>query len=106
LTILALIKSNEEQRTLVSTTDTKVVCQGQQGIYFTFTFSELRTVEQLIHIEFDTDPEMWLIRGGYPQDKTYSGNTVGMSIYLAIGTTVTDNVNGTTLRARACAVGF
>jgi hypothetical protein len=106
LTILATIKSNEEQRTLVSTTDVKVVGQGQQGLYFSFIFPELKTVEQLIHVEFETDPEMWIIRGGQPQDKDYSGNVVGMSIYLAVGTTVTDNVNGTTLTAKAVAIGF
>lgn len=106
MTILALIKSNEEQRLLVRATDTKVVGQGQQGLYFQFTFPELRTVEQLIHIEFDTDPEMWIVRGGHPQDKAYAANVVGVSIYLAVGTTVTDAVNGTTLKATAVATGF
>jgi hypothetical protein len=104
--ILALIKSNEEQRTIVKTTQTKVVPQGQQGLYFLFTFPELRTVEQLLHVEFDTDPEKWIISAGWIQDKTYDGNTVGMSIYMAIGMTVTDQVNGTTLQATAVALGI
>lgn len=47
--ILALIKSNEEQRTVVRSTDTRVVCQGQQGIYFIFTFPELKTVTDCVN---------------------------------------------------------
>jgi hypothetical protein len=65
MAILALIRSNEEQRTVAKTTSVKVVPQGQQGLYFLFTFPELRTVEQLLHVEFDTDPEKWIISAGW-----------------------------------------
>jgi len=113
MTIIALIKSNEEQRTVAKATDVRVVCQGQQGLYITFTFTELRKIEQVLHVEFDTNPEMWILRSGWIQDKKYGvagglagDNVVGMSIYLAIGTTVTDCVNGTTLTSQCVAIGF
>ena len=113
MTILALIKSNEEERTLAKATDVKVVGQGQQGLWFTFTFAELRKVEQVIHVEFDTDPEMWIVRSGWVQDKKYgetdgmlADNIVGISIYLAVGTTVLDDINGTTLTAECVALGW
>ena len=113
MTILALIKSNEEQRTIAKATETRVVGKGQQGLWLTFTFTELRKVEQVLHVEFETDPNMFIIRSGWIQDKKYgvqggfaADNIVGLSIYLAVGTTITDLVNGTTLRSECVVIGF
>lgn len=113
MTIVALLKSNEEQRSIVKSTSVQVVGQGQQGLWITFTFPELRVVEEVLQVEFDTNPEMWLVRSGWIQDKKYGladglagDNVVGLSLHLAVGTTVTDNVNGTTLTGTCLAIGF
>lgn len=112
MTILALLKSNEEQRTIAEATTTEVLGEGWHGLWITVTFPELRTVERILQVEFDTDPEMWLLFSGWIQDKAYgesdglaADNIVGMSIYLAIGSTVTAT-HGTSLTTRCIVLGF
>lgn len=91
MTIIATL--HRDGRTIVKSTVTQVIPGGAQGLYLTFTFSELRTVEQLLHLEITT----W-VQSHNPQDKTYSKNTVGLSLYL-------DAAAGTTLTAEAVAIG-
>lgn len=98
MTVIALIKSNEEQRTIAKATDVRVISAQAQGLYLIFTFPELRKVEQVLHVEVETNPESWC-QSHNPQDKTYLGNTVGMSLYL-------DNAAGTTLTTECVVIGF
>lgn len=98
MTLIALIKSNEEQRTIAKATVTRLISGQAQGLYLVFTFPELRKVEQVLHIEVETNPETWC-QSHNPQDKTYSGNTVGMSLYV-------DVAAGTTLTTECVVIGF
>jgi len=90
---------HRDGRTIVKSTVTQVVPAGAQGLYLTVTFPELRTVEQILHIEATTDPKVWILTAGLMQDKSYVGNTVGISLYL-------DPAAGTTLTAEVLAIGF
>ena len=72
---------------------------GAQGLYLTVTFPELRTVEQILHIEATTSPKTWITSAGLMQDKTYLGNTVGISLYLT-------STAGTTLTTEILAIGM
>jgi hypothetical protein len=102
-----LIHSNEENRQIDRATDSQVVCQGEQNLVFYFTFSRMKKVEQIIHVELETKPEKWIIRGGQLQHSTlYSGNIIGLSLNLTVGSTILDCINGTTITAIALATGF
>lgn len=90
---------HRDGRTIVKATVTRVVAAGAQGLYLTVTFPELRTVEQIMHIEVTTSPKVWILTAGLMQDKTYLNNTVGISLYL-------DPAAGTTLAAEILAIGF
>ena len=88
---------HRDGRSIVKSTDTRVVVAGD-AIYVIFTFPELRVVEQVIHVEFETNPETWT-QGYNLQDKTYLNNTVGISIYM-------DPAAGTTLTSEAVVIGY
>jgi hypothetical protein len=90
---------HRDGRTIVKGSVSRVVAAGAQGLYVTVTFPELRTVEQLLHIEFTTSPKVWITTASHPQDKNYVGNTVGISLYLTPAA-------GTTLTAEILAIGF
>lgn len=90
---------HKDGRTIVKGSVTRVVAAGAQGLYLNVTFPELRTVEQILHIEATTNPKTWILTAGLLQDKNYSNNTVGISLYL-------DSLAGTTLTAEILAVGF
>jgi len=98
MTIIALIKSNEEQRTIASVEECVVVNSGAQAVYVTFTFPELRKVEKVLQIEVETDPET-MAHLELPQDKTYLNNTVGMTLTC-------DPTAGTTLCFDCTAIGW
>lgn len=89
---------HQDGRTIVKGTVSRVVAPGAQGLYVVVTFPELRTVEQILHIQLKTSPHAW-VSSHNAQDKNYSGNTVGISMYL-------DPAAGTTLTLEAVAVGF
>ena len=97
MTILTTL--HRDGRTIVKATVTQVVQAGAQGLYLNVTFPELRTVEQMLHIQVTTNPKTWILTAGPVQDKTYLNNTVGMSLYL-------DPAAGTTLTLEALAIGF
>lgn len=90
---------HRDGRTIVKGTVTQVIPAGAQGLYLNVTFPELRIVEQLLHIEATTSPKTWLVTASLIQDKTYLGNTVGISLYL-------NPTAGTTLSAEILAIGF
>lgn len=91
---------HRDGRTIVKATVTQSVAGGAQGLYLTVIFPELRTVEQILHIELRTsDPKTWITSAGLMQDKTYLNNTVGISLYLT-------PTAGTTLTAEILAIGF
>lgn len=98
MTIIALIKSNEEQRTIAEAEQCLVVEAGAGTWYFLFTFPELRKVEKVLQVEIETNPETFAYVN-LPQDKTYLGNTVGMTL------TGTPQA-GTTLCAECVVIGF
>ena len=85
-------------QTIVKQTVTRLLVAGPQGLHVTVTFPELRKVSQILHIEIQTSPKTW-VRSHLPQDKTYVGNTVGISLYV-------DPTVGTTLSLDAVAIGF
>ncbi|MCJ7424115.1 hypothetical protein MUP01_07590 [Candidatus Bathyarchaeota archaeon] len=90
---------HRDGRTIVKSTVSQVVQAGAQGLYLTVTFPELRTVEQIMHIEVTTSPKTWILTAGLMQDKTYLGNVVGISLKI-------DSLAGTTLSAEVLAIGF
>ena len=90
---------HRDARTIVKSTVTRVVVAGQQGLYLTVTFPELRTVEQILHIEATTSPRTWITSAGLMQSKNYLNNVVGISLYLTLAA-------GTTLTAEFLAIGF
>jgi hypothetical protein len=90
---------HKDGRTIVKSTVTQVIPAGAQGLYFIVTFPELRTVEQILHIEATTDPKTWITAAGLMQSKSYLNNTVGISLYLT-------PTAGTTLTAEVLAIGF
>jgi len=90
---------HRDGRTIVKSTVIQVIPAGAQGLYFTVTFPELRTVEQILHIEATTSPKTWITSAGLMQSKRYLGNTVGISLYLT-------PTAGTTLTAEILAIGF
>ena len=90
---------HRDGRTIVKSTVVLVVDPGQQGLYLTVTFPELRTVEQILHIEVTTNPRTWIMTAGLMQDKNYLGNVVGISLKI-------DALAGTTLSAEILAIGF
>jgi hypothetical protein len=90
---------HRDGRTIVRSIVTRLVAAGAQGLYLNVTFPELRTVEQILHIEATTSPKVWILTAGLMQDKDYAGNTVGVSLYL-------DPAAGTTLTLEAIAIGF
>ena len=90
---------HKDGRTIVKGSVTRVVAAGAQGLYLTVTFPELRTVEQILHIEATTNPKTWLLTAGLMQSKSYLGNTVGISLYL-------DSLAGTTLGLEILAIGM
>jgi len=90
---------HRDGRTIVKGTNSIVLAAGGQGLYLVITFPELRKVEQLLHVEFTTNPKVWITAASHPQDKNYSGNTVGISMYL-------NPAAGTTLMVEAISTGF
>jgi hypothetical protein len=90
---------HRDGRTIVKSTVARLVPAGAQGLYLNVTFPELRTVEQILHIEATTSPKVWILTAGLMQDKSYLNNTVGISLYL-------DPAAGTTLTAEILAIGF
>jgi hypothetical protein len=90
---------HRDGRTIVKANVTRVIPAGAQGLYLIVTFPELRTVEQILHIEVTTSPKVWILTAGLMQDKSYLNNTVGISLYL-------DPAAGTTLNAEVVAIGF
>lgn len=106
MTLICLIKSNEEQRTVAKAEATgQVIDATAADYYFEFTFSELRKVEQVLHVEVSTSPATGHL-AGFPQDKKYgiadglaADNIVGMTLHL-------DPVVGTTITPECVAVGF
>lgn len=89
MTIVALLKSNEEQKSIVSAEKCVVVGSGAQAVYVTFTFPELRKVSKVVQLEVETSPET-MAHLELPQDKSYAANTVGMTLTCnpTIGTTL------------------
>jgi len=96
--IIALLRSNEEQKTIVSSQQCVVIDSGVQAVYLTFTFPELRKVEGVLQVEIETNPET-LAHAELPQDKRYVGNTVGMTLTC-------EPTAGTTLCAECVAIGW
>lgn len=96
MTIIATL--HRDGRTIVKGTNSKVVQAGAQGLYLIITFPEIRTVEQLLHVEFTTSPKVWITTSSHPQDKNYVGNTVGISLQI-------NPAAGTTLTLEAVAIG-
>ena len=90
---------HKDGRTIVKSTVTRVIPAGAQGLYLNVTFPELRTVEQILHIEATTSPKTWITAAGLMQSKNYLNNTVGISLYL-------NPAAGTTLTAEFLAIGF
>ena len=90
MTIIATL--HRDGRTIAKGSSNSVaLLAGAQGLYVTITFPELRTVEQVLGVEFRTQPKVWISTSSLPQDKTYVGKTVGISLMLnpAAGTTLT-----------------
>lgn len=99
MTILATFKPELDGRTIVRVTTTIAVLSGQAAYSITFTFPELRLVEQLLHLEFGETTPPTLINSYAVQNKTYTGNTVGMTLNL-------NPVAGTTLIVEAVGLGI
>lgn len=98
MTVIALLKSNEEMKSIVSAQECVVVNSGAQGLFVTFTFPELRKVVKVLQIEVETDPET-MAHLELPQDKSYVSNTVGMTLTC-------NPTAGTTLCFDCTVVGF
>ena len=79
-------------------TDYLVVASGAAGYWIQITYPELRKVETLLNIQFDTDPVTWL-ETAVVQDKAYDENVVGISLYV-------NPTAGTTLSIESVAIGF
>lgn len=90
---------HRDGKSIVKGSASQVVAGGAQGLYLTVAFPELRKVEQLLHVEFTTNPKVWVSTASHPQDKNYVGNTVGISLQL-------NPAAGTTLTMEAVAIGF